>query len=434
MGMLTSLRALKSTSDGAAETGESEVRSYCRRFDRTFATAQGSYLIDEAGRRYIDFLAGASALNYGHNDPDMIAGLVDYISQGGVIHGLDLRTKAKARFIDVFESRILAPRSRSYRLQFCGPTGTNAIEAALKLARKVTGRSQVVAFTNGFHGMTLGALAATGNSHHRMQPSLQLPGVTRAFYDGYFGADVDTAKMLDQALSDPSSGFDKPAAILLETVQGEGGVNAASPQWLKSIAEIAKRHGALLIVDDIQAGCGRAGRFFSFEEFGLEPDIVTMAKSLSGLGLPMALVLIRPDLDQWAAGEHNGTFRGNNAAFVTASIAIEKFWCDDGLVQRIGRSSRLVRNALSKMARLVPGSRVKGRGMLQGLDVLDGKVADAVSRRCFDTGLIIETCGPHDEVLKVLAPLTSPDDVLREGLRMLEAAIVQVVGRLEAKS
>ncbi len=410
---------------------ESEVRSYCRNFETTFASASGSYMTDVKGRRFMDFLGGASALNYGHNDPDMVNVLIDYIVSGGIAHSLDLHTKAKAGFIDAFNRLVLTPRSLTYRLQFTGPTGTNAVEAALKLARKVTGRTEIISFTNGFHGMTLGALAATGNSHHRMGPSIQLPGVTRAFYDGYFGLGIDTAAMLDQALSDPSSGFDAPAAILLETVQGEGGLNTASPAWIQKIADIAKRHGALLIIDDIQAGCGRTGSFFSFEPLGIEPDIVVLSKSLSGFGLPMSLVLIRPEYDQWLPGEHNGTFRGNNLAFVTATVALEKFWSDNALMRDVKRRSALIADALTAMASHVPGSRLKGRGMMLGLDVCDGALASAVSKCCYADGLIIETAGPHDEVIKVLAPLTTPDKVLIEGLAIVNAAIAKVSTKLK---
>jgi diaminobutyrate-2-oxoglutarate transaminase len=423
---LARLRPIEEVIDFNVFQSESEVRSYCRSFDTTFDSASGSYMTDTKGRRFIDFLGGASALNYGHNDPDMASGLIDYIASGGIAHGLDLHTKAKARFIGTFNRLVLAPRSLSYRLQFTGPTGTNAVEAALKLARKVTGRTEIVAFTNGFHGMTLGALAATGNCHHRMGSSIQLPGVTRAFYDGYFGPGIDTAAMLDQALSDPSSGFDAPAAILLEAVQGEGGLNVASPAWMQKIAEIAKRHGALLIIDDIQAGCGRTGSFFSFEPLGIEPDIVVLSKSLSGFGLPMSLVLIRPEYDQWLPGEHNGTFRGNNLAFVTATIALEKFWSDNALMRDVKRRGALIEDAFSAMASHVPGSRLKGRGMMLGLDVCDGALASAISKCCYADGLIIESAGPYDEVIKVLAPLTTPDKVLIEGLAIVNAAIAKV--------
>src|SRR5690606_17560882 len=228
-----------------------------------------------------------------------------------IAHGLDLHTAAKERFLEALEEVILEPRGMNHRAMFTGPTGTNAVEAAIKLARKVTGRQMIVAFTNGFHGMTLGALACTGNSGKRSGAGVPLSHVAHEPFDGYYGPDVDTAALLDQRLSDPSSGLDAPAAILVETVQGEGGLNAASAGWLRAIAGIARKHGALLIVDDVQAGVGRTGTFFSFEPAGIRPDLVTLAKSLSGYGLPLALLLIDRRYDRWLPGEHNGTFRGN---------------------------------------------------------------------------------------------------------------------------
>jgi diaminobutyrate-2-oxoglutarate transaminase len=293
----------------------------------------------------------------------------------------------------------------------------------LKLARKVTGRSQVVAFTNGFHGVSLGALAATGNRFNRMYPHLPLQGVTRAFYDGYLGPDVDTVDILARALDDPSSGFEPPAAFIVETVQGEGGLNVASAEWMSRLAELAKVHGALLIVDDIQAGCGRTGTFFSFEEMGFQPDVVTLSKSISGFGLPMALALLRPGIDAWSPAEHNGTFRGNGMAFTTATVAIEKFWSDDQLTRDLRRRSYMVRSALAAIELRIPGSHLKGRGMFLGIDVGSGKLATAICRRAFANGVVLETSGPRSQVVKVLAPLTTPDFLLADGLeRVLDAA------------
>jgi diaminobutyrate-2-oxoglutarate transaminase len=402
---------------------ESAVRSYCRSFDRVFVSASGSTMTDVDGREYIDFLAGCGALNYGHNDSDMGAALIKYIQEAGVTLGLDMFTVPKGRFLEAFEDIILAPRGLDYRVQFTGPTGTNAIEAALKLARKVTGRSNVVAFTNAFHGVTLGALAATGNRHHRM--TMPLPGVSRAPFDGYYGGGIDTATMLDRMLSDPSSGLDAPAAILLETVQGEGGLNPASPRWLEDVAALSKKHGALLIIDDVQAGCGRTGRFFSFEGMNVLPDIVTLSKSLSGYGLPMAIVMIRPEHDQWRPAEHNGTFRGNSHGFVTARVALEKFWHDEAFAQQVQRTSDLLTKRLEAIAALLPNARVKGRGMMQGINVGTGQLAASVCRNCFANGLIIETSGAYDEVVKVLAPLTTPAEILERGLAILEAAVCE---------
>jgi diaminobutyrate-2-oxoglutarate transaminase len=402
---------------------ESTVRSYCRRLDAVFNTARGSFIIDESGRQYVDFLAGCASLNYGHNDPDMKQALLDHIMRDGVAHGLDLFTPAKRGFLEDFESLILEPRGLDYRVQFTGPTGANSVEAALKLARKVTGRSNVIAFTNGFHGVTMGALAATGNKFHRMGPAIPLNGVSRFPFDGYLGDDLDTADILERMLSDPSSGLDAPAAILLETVQGEGGLNAASPSWLRRVARLAEQHGALLIVDDIQAGCGRTGTFFSFESAGIVPDLVTLSKSLSGFGLPMALLLIRPQHDIWRPAEHNGTFRGNTHAFVTARAALRKFWSNDAFARQVTAKAAHVAKRLDAMTSLVPQSRVKGRGMMTGIDVGSGELAETICRRCFNDGLIIETSGAYDEVVKILAPLTTPDDVLDQGLDILEAAI-----------
>jgi len=398
---------------------ESEARSYCRGFSKVFTKAAGSEMTDGSGRSYIDFLAGCSSLNYGHNDPDMKEALVDHIAGDGIAHGLDLHTGTKADFLSAFEKHILQPRGMDHRVMFTGPTGANAVEAAMKIARKVTGRDNIVAFTNGFHGVTLGALSATANGYHRGGAGTTLNGVTRMPYDGYMGSQCDSTKFLEAMLKDGSSGIDAPAAILLETVQGEGGLNAASPEWITRVAELAKEHGALLIVDDIQAGCGRTGTFFSFEEMGIMPDIVTMAKSVSGFGLPMALTLIRPEHDIFGPAEHNGTFRGNTHAFVTARVAIEKFWADDRLQKDINTKADILGDALGDLAALVPGAFLKGRGMMQGVDVGSGDLAEAICARAFEKGLIIETSGSEDQVIKVLAPLTTPEATFRKGLNIL---------------
>lgn len=398
---------------------ESEARSYCRGFDTVFSSAQGSEMSDITGRTYIDFLAGCSSLNYGHNDPDMKMALIDHIARDGVTHGLDMHTDAKGAFIESFETHILKPRDMNHKMMFVGPTGANAVEAAMKIARKATGRTNVIAFTNGFHGVTQGALAATGNGYHRGGAGTTLNNVTRMPYDGYLGGDFDTCDLLEAMLKDSSSGMDAPAAILLETVQGEGGLNAASAAWITRIAQLAADHGALLIVDDIQAGCGRTGTFFSFDEIGITPDIVTLAKSVSGYGLPMALVLVKPEHDVMGPAEHNGTFRGNTHAFVTARIAIEKYWSDDVLQQDIARRAAMVKEGLETIASMVPGARLKGRGMMRGVDVGSGELASDICAHAFDKGLIVETSGPNDEVIKILAPLTTPDATLRKGLNIL---------------
>lgn len=401
---------------------ESEVRSYCRSFDTVFTRARGSTLTDAAGRDYTDFLAGCSSLNYGHNDPDMKAALVDHVTGDGIAHALDMYTAEKAAFLEAFERIVLEPRGMEHRLMMVGPTGTNAVEAALKLARKVTGRRNVIAFTNGFHGMTLGALAATANSGKRGGAGgVSLPDVTRMPYEDSLG-ETDTLGVIEAMLGNPSSGVDAPAAFLVELVQGEGGLNAASPEWVRGIAALARRHGALLIVDDIQAGIGRTGGFFSFDGMGIEPDMVTLAKSLSGFGLPLATVLIRPGHDVWKPAEHNGTFRGNTHAFVTGRVALEKFWADPAFEDEIAARARVLTDSLARIAARIPGARLKGRGMMQGVDVGSGDLAAAICAEAFRNGLVIETSGAHDEVVKVLAPLTIPMEQFKAGLATLEAA------------
>ena len=405
---------------------ESNVRSYCRAFDVLFVRGAGSELFDAQGRRYIDFLAGCGALNYGHNDPDMTEALVAHLRDGGLAMSLDLHSQTKHDFIDAFVAHILQPRGLSYRLQFTGPTGANAIEAALKLARKRTGRHNVIAFSNAYHGLSMGALAATGSRHHRMD--LPHGGVTRLPYDGYPGTGVDSAVLLDALLDDPSSGIDPPAAIVLELVQGEGGLNVASTPWLQRVFAAARRHGALTIVDDIQAGCGRCGNFFSFDGQELVPDLIALSKSLSGLGLPFSLLLVAPEHDSWLPGEHTGTFRGNNHAMLTATVALRKFWTDDALCTQIDRRGQIMTQALTRMAEHVPQARVKGRGMFMGLDLRTRELAASASAYAFRNGLVIETAGSRGEVLKVMAPLTTPDALLHEGLEILSHAVLSARG------
>jgi len=280
----------------------------------------------------------------------------------------------------------------------------------------------VISFTNGFHGMTLGALSLTGHSGKRGGAGVPLNGVTHLPYEGSLGEDVDTLAMAEAMLDNGSSGIDAPAAFILELVQGEGGLTAVSREWVEGIARLAKAHGAKLIIDDIQAGVGRAGSFFSFDGMDIEPDMVAMAKSLSGFGLPFALTLIKPELDVWKPAEHNGTFRGNTHAFVTAKVALEKFWSDDAFKTEIADKAAVLTDRLQGIANIVPGARLKGRGMMQGVDVGSGDLAGAICAEAFARGLVIETSGADDEVVKVLAPLTTPMDQFKAGLDTLTDA------------
>jgi diaminobutyrate-2-oxoglutarate transaminase len=412
---------------------ESEVRSYSRNFPRLFKRAQGEFIYDEDENEYIDFLAGAGALNYGHNHPIMRTKLIEYIESGGMTHSLDLFTDAKREFMETFREKILDKRDMDYRLMFTGPTGTNAVEASLKMARKLKGRSHVVAFTNGWHGQTLGALSMTANSHHRDGAGIALTGAHRLPYDGYLGDQINTIEYLDKVLSDTSSGVDLPAACIVETIQGEGGVNYCSPEWLRGLSEVCKKHDVLLIIDDIQAGNGRSGNFFSFEEAGIQPDIVTLSKSLSGYGLPFAMVMFKPELDRWSPGEHNGTFRGNCHAFVTAKAAIDTYWSDDTFEKEVQKKGKYIADRLDDIVEKYGDGNftVMGRGMFQGINCVNGEIASKITRTAFKKGLIIETSGTNDQIIKLLCPLIIAEEVLAKGIDIIEESVKEVCANIE---
>ncbi|MBF6180129.1 diaminobutyrate--2-oxoglutarate transaminase [Nocardia otitidiscaviarum] len=404
---------------------ESNVRGYCRSWPALFDTARGAWLHDENGRDYLDFFAGAGSLNYGHNNPVLKEALLDYIGRDGITHGLDMSTVAKRDLLDTLRRTLLAPRGLEYKVQFPGPTGANAVEAALKLARKVTGRTAVLNFTNAFHGMTLGALSVTGNATKRAGAGVPLVHSTAMPYDGYLD-DMDGLAWMARVLDDSSSGQDAPAAVIVETVQGEGGVNVARAEWLRRLSELCAERGILLIVDDVQMGCGRTGPFFSFEIAGIKPDIVTLSKSIGGYGLPMALVLMKPELDQWSPGEHNGTFRGNNPAFVTARAALEHFWSDDTLERATLEKGARAERALTGLTSAYDGLSTRGRGLVQGLVFDDASQAGKVCQVAFERGLLVETSGAEDEVVKLLPPLTVTPDELDHGLEILAGAVDSV--------
>lgn len=410
---------------------ESEVRGYCRSFPTVFAKAAGSRLYDEAGREYLDFFSGAGTLNYGHNNPLLKERLIEYLQSDGITHALDMATTAKRELLESLRDTILEPRGLPYKVQFPGPTGTNAVEAALKLARKVTRRTNVLFFHNAYHGMTLGSLAVTGNASKRRGAGIPLQNTTPLPFDGAPGVE-DSLGYLEGLLANTSSGVDFPAAVIVETIQAEGGVNAAGLPWLRRLSELLHRHGVLLIVDDIQVGCGRTGTFFSFEPAGIQPDIVVLSKSISGFGLPMALVLMKPELDVWSPGEHNGTFRGNNLAFVTGAHALRLYWRDDAFSRDVARKSDRVRARFQEIAGRYPELEVevRGRGLIQGLRFASAGLAQQVSRAAFERGLVIETAGPKDEVLKLLPPLVIDDADLEKGLGIIEDALAAAVAGL----
>ncbi len=413
-------------SPASLSTIESEVRSYCRVFPAEFCRGEGVFLYDTQGRRWYDFLSAAGSLNYGHNPPMLKSALLRYIESDGVTTSLDLHTRAKRSFLQALDEVILRPRGLDYKVQFCGPTGANAVEAALKLARKATGRQGVVAFSNSYHGMSTGAMSASASHRRRNETYLSANWVDFLPFEGFTGLphEFDFVRKL---LRTRGSGIAPPAAFIVEPVQGEGGVNIASPEWLAGLRELADELGAVLIFDEIQSGCGRSGRFFSFEHARVQPDIVCLSKSISGMGLPMSLLLLEPSLDVWSPGEHNGTFRGFNYAFVTATEALRHYWASAEFCTGLQTRGTEIEAALHNWSRdysrhLV---RTSSQGLFAGIQLDCEATARAIQETCYETGLIIERCGADADTLKLLPPVVINREELDAALRILGDALAR---------
>ena len=413
------------------EQYESEVRSYCRNFPTVFVSAKGSIQKDETGREYIDFFCGSGALNYGHNNPYIKRKVVEYLENDGVLHALDMYTAPKRDFIEYFEQNVIRARGFDYKIQFVGPTGTNAVEAALKLARKVKKRQNVFALMGAFHGMTLGSLALTTNADSRAGAGVPLNNVTHVPAP-YMFPGLDTVEYMERLITDDHSGVEKPEAIILETTQADGGIYVLPTEWLQRVRALCDKHDILMIVDDVQVGCGRTGWFFSFERAGITPDIVTMSKSIGGYGMPFAITLLKPELDLWKPGEHNGTFRGYQLSLVAAKAGLE-YMLNEHVEDAVREREQIVAKFMREEIETID-SRIatRGIGLLWGVDfgAFEGDVAKAVITEAFKNGLIVERVGRRDSVVKVMPELKVPLETLEKGLQILAQSIRNVVSSL----
>jgi diaminobutyrate-2-oxoglutarate transaminase len=387
-----------------------------------FSRAKGSHLFDVGGRPYLDLFTGAGTMCFGHNPEPIRRRLIEYLLADGPIHGLDCYTVAKRDFLEEFDRVVLAPRRLPYRVQFCGPTGTDAVEAALKLARKVTGRSGAIAFTGSYHGASLGSLAVTGDRALRRTSGALLGGAHFVPYPTGPAGEFDTAGYLARLFDDDLSGVELPAALIIEPVQMEGGVYPAPAAALAALRALCDRHGIVLICDEIQSGYGRTGTFFAFERAGIVPDIVTLSKAVSGYGLPMSLVLIRRELDGWSPGESPGTFRGHQLAFVAARAALA-WWRDGELGKAVEQREAQIRAWFARRA--VPGVELRTAGLAVGVDVsaIDPELARTVADRAFAHGVLVECCGRRHGVLKIIPPLTIDAADLEAGLSVIADAL-----------
>lgn len=408
---------------------ESNVRGYCRSFPQVFDKAQGAYIFTETGEKYLDFFAGAGALNYGHNNAFIKDKVVQYLLDDGILHALDMYTVAKRQFLASLKEMIFAPKDFSYKVQFCGPTGTNGVEAALKIARKVTGRRNILAFKGGFHGMTIGALAATSNKTNRRAAGIPLEYVDFLSFPTDDAEAEQCCRELEKVFQGRHETITKPAAVILETVQAEGGVNVAPVHWLQKIRRFCTEYHVVMICDDIQVGCFRTGSFFSFERAGITPDLITLSKSISGIGIPMSIVLIKPEFDVWNPGEHTGTFRGHQVAFVAATAALH-YAHEHNIAATVSKHGEMARQKLEQgFLSMDSHITVRGLGMIIGVDFsgLDSSLARKISADCFSRGLIIETAGRDDSVLKLLPPLTCSKDELLEGCKIILSCAEKVL-------
>ena len=416
-------------SNSIFEELESNVRSYSRTFPISFSHAKKDLLMDVDGNKYIDFFAGAGAINFGHNNPDIKKAILDYLAEDHIIHALDMFTSAKEDFLRTFNENILKPRGLNYKIMSCGPTGTNAVEAALKLARKNKQRFNIFAFNGAFHGMTLGSLALTSNLFDRHGGGTPLNHVSFMPYYNTFKDPMTSIEYIEHVLNDDHAGIEKPAAIVLETVQAEGGINVAPVEWLKEIRRICDEHDILMIVDDIQVGVGRCGHFFSFERAGIVPDMVILSKSISGFGLPLSLLLMKPELDIFEPAEHNGTFRGNQLGFVGCKAAMECYVKDD-VDGMVARKEEIIETFLKNdILPLSDKLSYRGIGMIWGIDFanFDFNVVKTVQNKCVEKGLIIERAGREGKVLKLLPSLYIDEENLIKGLNIIKESIQETL-------
>jgi len=415
---------------------ESNARTYPRHFPFAVAEASGSYIRDLDGNVFIDFLAGAGVLSLGHNHPELVAAATEQM--GIFTHGLDMPTPAKDAFTEAQLSMLPATMRDRMKIQFCGPTGANAVDAALKLCKTATGRGGVVSFQGGFHGSSHAAMAMTGNVGQKRPIANGMPGVSFFPFSSCsrcpLALDPETCQtncvsFLERALRDPNGGLELPAAVIMEMVQGEGGVIPARREFVQRVRQLTRELGIPLIVDEVQTGCGRTGSWFAFEQYDIEPDVIVASKALSGMGLPVAIVIYAEELDTWAPGAHTGTFRGNQLAFAAGSKTIEIIQRDDVLGNVRARGEQIA-DRLSELAGHPGVLEIRGRGLMWGIELVapgDGRtvseLAEEVQARALRSGLIVELGGRDDCVVRMLPPLNVTAEVVDIALSILLQAI-----------
>ena len=417
---------------------ESNARTYPRHLPIGIAEAQGSFVKDVDGNVFIDFLAGAGVLSLGHNHPDLVRAIIDQL--GLLTHGLDFPTPIKDEFVEAQLSMLPSSMRERMKVHFCGPTGANAVDAAVKLCKTATGRGDLVSFQGGFHGSSHAAMALTGLVEQKQPVPNGMPGV-HFFPFSYcsrcpVGLRPDSCQTncvgyVERSLRDGNGGIPRPGAVILELVQGEGGVVPASADFVRRLRALTRELDIPLIVDEVQTGCGRTGTWFAFEQYDIEPDVIVASKALSGIGTPVAMILYDERLDVWAPGAHTGTFRGNQLAFAAGTAALRVIRRDDVL----GNVTRRGQQVAARLTELAPNPwvrEVRGVGLMWGVEVAephtgrpDGELARQIQARALRAGLIVEVGGREDCVVRMLPPLNVTAEVVDRACSILIDAIAE---------
>ncbi|MBQ1949541.1 MAG: diaminobutyrate--2-oxoglutarate transaminase family protein [Treponema sp.] len=429
------------------DSTESNARSYPRKFPFALAKAKGSWVEDIEGNKYLDFLCGAGTLALGHNDDEVNQAMISLIHEDFPLHTLDLTTPVKDEFVQTVLAHLPKELAENCKIQFCSPSGTDATDAALKLCKTATGRQNVIAFQGGFHGMGHGALSCTGNLGAKNKVQGLIPGVHHFPYPNYRGAfglkgDADTdacCAYFENTLRDPESGITKPAAVILEPIQGEGGVNPAPVKFLQTVRRVTQKLDIPMIVDEIQCGMGRSGKLFAFEYAGIVPDVILVSKAVGG-SQPLSIVIYNKKLDTWQPGAHTGTFRGNQLAMKAGTIVLNR-------VTKPGFLSEVVRKGDKIMARMneiksktsIIGD-VRGKGLMIGCEFVNpkgkadsngilprnGDAAAKVQKLCFENKLVMEKGGRDGSVMRCLCALTVTDSEIDTAMDIFEKAVLAV--------
>ena len=430
------------------EAFESSARSYPRKFPLALTKAKGVWVEDVEGNRYIDFLSGAGTLALGHNDEEVSQAMIDLIQSGATLHTLDLMTPMKDEFVDNLFSIVPKELADKAKVQFCSPSGTDATEAAIKLCKTATGRDTVIAFSGGYHGMGHGAMALTGNLNAKTKVANIMPGVQFMPYPYSYrcpmglGGEAGTKACIayfERLLKDPESGVTKPAAVILEAIQGEGGVVPAPVEFLQAVRKITKELDIPMICDEIQCGVGRSGKIFAFEHAGIVPDVILISKAIGG-GQPMSVVVYDKKLDTWGPGAHAGTFRGNQLAMAAGMIVMNRIK-DPKFLAEVTRKGDYMKSRLLKLKDEVSIiGDVRGKGLMLGIEFIDpngpkdimghpepnGEITARVQRLCFDNKLIMEKGGRYGSVMRCLCPLTIKDEEIDIALSIFEKVVKEV--------